>query len=136
MFKTIFIISLAVVGAVEWLKNLLPAKAVENNTVMASISGAISAFIGVAYVAFGQKLGFSTVDPASWQNYVIYAVGTIGCVQVCYQTLLQTFKAIVSKLKSKATIEVDSDKIADEIVGEITKLGEKAVEGAVSKKSK
>lgn len=134
MFNTIFIISLAVVGAVEWLKNLLPAKAVKNNTIMASISGAISILIGVAYVAFGQKLGFSTVDSTKWQNYVIYAVGTIGCVQVCYQILLQTFKAIVSKLKAKTTIEVDSDKVADEIAGKITKLGQKAIKDSLKSK--
>lgn len=119
MFKTIFIISLAVVGVVEWLKKMLPSKVVENDTIMASISGAISAVIGAAYVALGQKLGFSTVDPSVWQNYVIYAAGTIGCVQVCYQTLLQTFKAIVSKLKAKT---IDSDKIADEIVEEVSKI--------------
>lgn len=129
MFKTIFSISVAVVGVIEWLKNVLPSKITKNKVALTVFSGAISALTGAAYVFFGQKLGISKIDPTNWQNYVIVICGTIGCVQICYQALLKTFNAIIVKLQTEITNDVlSSDEISEgEETYEITELGKKAL---------
>lgn len=111
MYKTFFIIAVMVVGAVEWLKNLLPAKVKENSAALASISGAVSIFAGVAYVFLFEEKTLS--------NYVTYAGAVLGLVQVAYNTLLQTFKAVVAKLKSKTSV-VSEDEIIDAVTDKVT----------------
>lgn len=102
MFKNIFIIGICVVGAIEWLKNLLPTKVKENKAVLTIISGTVSTIGAILFVLFGQKLGLvETLDPTYYVNYIIYIGGTVGIVQVNYATLLKLFKAIVERLKAK-----------------------------------
>ena len=133
MFKNVFFIAVCVVGAVEWIKKLLPEKANENKVLLATISGVISVIGSVLFVAFAQTLGFvEELDNTYWVNYVLYAVSTIGIVQVNYTALLKTFKAIGEKLKSKyASASIDEDKLSDEIVETIEEKVTEAVSEAI-----
>lgn len=128
MFKHIFIIAVFVVGAVEWIKKLLPQKALESKALLATISGVISVIGSVLFVAFAQTLGFvDKLDNAYWVNYVLYAVSTVCMVQVNYTALFKTLKAVGEKLKSKYanSTSIDEDKLSDEIVNTV---GEKVTE--------
>lgn len=121
MFKNIFIIGICVVGAIEWLKNLLPTKVKENKAVLTIISGTVSTIGAILFVLFGQKLGLvETLDPTYYVNYIIYIGGTVGIVQVNYATLLKLFKAIVERLKAKYSTPIDENAVADEIVDTVT----------------
>ena len=118
MFKNIFVIAVCVVGAVEWLKNLLPQNIKDNKIALTIISGFVSIVGGVLFVAFGQALGLvEKLDNTYWLNYVIYSASTLGLVQVSYTTLLKVFKSLVEKLKTKYSSDtVDEGKLSDEII--------------------
>lgn len=133
MFKNVFVIAVCVVGAVEWIKKLLPEKANENKVLLATISGVISVIGSVLFVAFGQTIGLvAELDNTNWVNYVIYSGATVGLVQVSYTALLKTFKAVVEKLKSKyANPTIDEDKLSDEIVETIEEKVTEAVSDAI-----
>lgn len=126
MFKIIFVLAVGVVGIIEWLKNLLPSKVTENKTVLTITSGVVSAVTGVVYaMLFTEKTS---------ADFLIYGAGTVGIVQVCYTTLLQTFKAVVTKLKNKyTTSSLDSDKLSDEITEKIETTVKEVIEKSVSK---
>ena len=139
MFKNVFFIAVCVVGAVEWIKKLLPEKANENKVLLATISGVASVIGSVLFVAFAQTLGFvEKLDNTYWVNYVLYAVSTIGIVQVNYTGLLKTLKAIGEKLKSKyvSNTSIDEDKLSDEIVETIEEKVTEAVADAIKTTSK
>lgn len=129
MFKTIFIISVGVVGLVEWIKNFLPEKFKDTKLGVPVLSGIISAVVG-AGACFVITGGFDAV------NAVKYIGGVIGLVQVSYNVLLQTFKAVVEKLKQKRvslseSIEdkaVDADEIVDVIEEKVSEAVKKALE--------
>lgn len=133
MVKNIFLIAVFVVGAVEWIKKLLPQEATENKKLLAAISGGISLIGSVLFVAFAQALGLvANLDNTYWVNYVIYAASTIGTVQVNYTVLLQTFKAIREKLKNKySNATIDEDKLSDEIVNTIEEKVTEAISEAM-----
>ena len=133
MFKNVFVIAVCVVGAVEWIKKLLPEKANENKVLLATISGVISVIGSVLFVAFGQTIGLvAELDNTNWVNYVIYSGATVGLVQVSYTALLKTFKAVVEKLKGKyANPTIDEDKLSDEIVETIEEKVTEAVSDAI-----
>lgn len=142
MFKNVFVIAVCVVGAVEWIKKLLPEKANENKVLLATISGVISVIGSVLFVAFGQTIGLvAELDNTNWVNYVIYSGATVGLVQVSYTALLKTFKAVVEKLKGKyANPTIDEDKLSDEIVetieGKVTEAVSDAIKTTTSTKKK
>lgn len=134
LFNTIFIISVAVVGFVEWLKNLLPAKVKDSKIGVPIISGIISAAVGVGFVFAANPL-FGLEVELNLTNFLIYSLGTVGTVQICYNVLLQTFKAVVAKLKNKYTMpeintEEKADQIVDAIDSKITEAVNKALENA------
>jgi hypothetical protein len=133
LFKNVFVIAVCVVGAVEWIKKLLPEKANENKVLLATISGVISVIGSVLFVAFGQTIGLvAELDNTNWVNYVIYSGATVGLVQVSYTALLKTFKAVVEKLKGKyANPTIDEDKLSDEIVETIEEKVTEAVSDAI-----
>lgn len=130
MFKLIFIVSVGIVGFVEWLKNFLPEKLKESKFGVPVISGLISAAIG-AGTCFVVSGGFGV------REAIIYIGGTIGLVQVSYNVLLQTFKAVVAKLKQrgvsiKEAIDgsaIDADEIVDAIEEKVSEAVKKALEG-------
>lgn len=138
MFKNILIISICTVGAMEWLKNLLPSKVTENKAALASISGVISAVGAVLFVAFGEMLGLvDNLSNTNWVNYVIYIASTVGCVQVNYTVLLKLFKSIIEKIKTKySTGGLDEDQLADEIVNAIMDKATEAITSTVSNNNK
>lgn len=139
MFKSVLFIAVCVVGAVEWIKKLLPEKATENKVLLATISGVTSVIGSVLFVVFAQTLGFvEELDNTYWVNYVLYAVSTIGMVQVNYTGLLKVLKAIGEKLKGKyaSRATIDEDKISDEIVETIEEKVTEAVSDAIKTTSK
>lgn len=116
MFKTVFLIAVAVTGFVEWLKGLLPAKFKSSKFGLPILSGIISAITGAGFVLLAKPL-FGLSIELSLVNLLIYILGTVGTVQISYNILLQTFKAIVVKLKNKYTsTEIDSDEISNKVV--------------------
>lgn len=130
MFNTIFIASVGVVGLVEWLKNFLPAKVNESKYGIPVISGVISAIIGAGvYYFFMRALGA--------KGAIVCIGGTIGMVQVSYNVLLQTFKAVVAKLKEKSAAiksgvegsAISADEIVDAIEEKVSEAVKKALEG-------
>lgn len=126
MLNMIFVLAVGVVGIIEWLKNILPSKVTENKTVLTITSGVISAVSGVVYAVL-----FTDKTPA---DIIIYGAGTVGVVQVCYTTLLQAFKAVITKLKNKYTASgIDSDALSDEITEKIETAVKEAIEKATSK---
>lgn len=125
MFKIMLMIAVATTGLIEYFKKLMPVKVTENKIALAGISGAISAVIGAGYVTlawFVNGIGlplFSTTNLLI--NYLLVIGGLVGMVQVSYNVLLQTFKAVVAKLKAKATTPtIDPEAASDEIVEAIT----------------
>ena len=125
MFKIIFMIAVAVTGLIEIFKKVLPAKVTESKVALAVISGAFSTVVGAVYVTlawFVNNIGlplFSTTN--IWVNYLFVIAGLIGLVQVAYDVLLKTFKAVCAKLKAKAVVpEIDPETASDEIVDAIT----------------
>lgn len=132
MFDKVFIIAVAVAGVTEWLKNLLPSKVKENNAVMAVIAGVISVCAAVGY-QFANKV----IDPTAtltWQSITVFTIIVVGLVQASYNLLLQTFKAIVTKLKSKVTTTTDVDAKAEEIANTIISKAEEALTEVASTK--
>lgn len=128
MFKTIFIVSVGVVGLVEWLKNFLPEKLKDSKYGLAVVSGLISAAAGVGTCLVITK-GFDTTE------LVKYASGTIGLVQVNYNVLLQTFKAVVAKLKESGNAIVENgidDEIAGLIEDKVSEVVKKALESGTA----
>ena len=118
-------IAVAVTGLIEIFKKVLPAKVTESKVALAVISGAFSTVVGAVYVTlawFVNNIGlplFSTTN--IWVNYLFVIAGLIGLVQVAYDVLLKTFKAVCAKLKAKAVVpEIDPETASDEIVDAIT----------------
>lgn len=119
MITTITIIAVAIVGFVEWLKNLLPAKFKNSKFGLPILSGLLSAGVGTGFVFIAKPLFGLSIEP-SVVNFLVYILGTVGMVQISYSVLLQTFKAVVSKLKNKyTTTEVNVEEVSDKIVGAI-----------------
>lgn len=118
MFQTIFILAVAVVGLVEFVKNYLPDSVKEKKAVMSSLSGAFSVTVACGFVALNKKIGYN-VEPTI-PNFILYSVGAVGIVQTSYDTLFKIFKAVVEKLKTKFVGPTDVDKTSDEIVETIT----------------
>lgn len=133
MYNMVFIASVGVVGLVEWLKNILPAKIVESKFGVPVVSGVISAAVGVGAVALAPVLGFDI--ERNVVNFIIGAFGTVGLVQVSYNVLLQTFKAVVAKLKERSlSVKAGAESNApdaDEIVGTIEEKVSEAVKKAL-----
>lgn len=122
LFKTLAFIGVGIVGLIELLKNVLPAKVKENTVVMTSISSLISLVAGVGY-------GILFVKDVTPIQLVLFGLGEAGIVQVCYDTLLKTFKAVVAKLKANATIdELSAESFADELEKKINEAVAKALE--------
>ena len=121
MLKIIFILAVAVTGLTDWLKNLLPGKVKDNKIFMSLIAGGISAVTGLVFVLLAKPFGFNV--PLTWQNILIYVVGVVGLVQVSYTVLLQTFKGVVERLKSKAPAgSLSPDELTKIIEDKITEL--------------
>lgn len=118
MFQTIFILAVAVVGLVEFVKNYLPDSVKEKKAVMSSLSGAFSVAVACGFVALNKKIGYN-IEPTI-PNFILYSVGAVGIVQTSYDTLFKIFKAVVEKLKNKFVGPTDVDKASDEIVETIT----------------
>lgn len=121
MLKIIFILAVAVTGLTDWLKNLLPGKVKDNKIFMSLIAGSISAVTGLVFVLLAKPFGFNV--PLTWQNILIYVVGVVGLVQVSYTVLLQTFKGVVERLKSKTPAgSLSPDELTKIIEDKITEL--------------
>ena len=114
--KTYFFVAVVVAGVTEWLKNFLPAKVVENNKAMAGIAGAMS----LAYIFINKAINPDVA--LTWQNIVVFTAMVVGLVQVSYNVLVQTFKAVKTKLTQKAGVdpETAADEIADKVIEGIT----------------
>ena len=133
MFKVIFLLAVATTGFIEWLKKFLPAKVVESKVALASISGAISVAISVGFV-FAAEPVFGLAVSKTVGNFIVYSFGTLSLVQVSYNVLLQTFKAIVAKLKAKVSVDgIDTESVATEIADKIADEVVKAVEDTKKK---
>lgn len=118
--KTYFFVAVVVAGVTEWLKNFLPAKVVENNKAMAGIAGAMSVVGSLAYIFINKAINPDVV--LTWQNIVVFTAMVVGLVQVSYNVLVQTFKAVKTKLTQKAGVdpETAADEIADKVIEGIT----------------
>lgn len=117
MFDKIVIVSVAVAGFTEWFKNFLPENVKGNNGIMAAIAAGFSILGAVGY-QFASK----AIDPnivLTWQGVVTFTVVVVGLVQTAYNLLIQTFRAVVTKLKAKTETPIDPDKVSDEIVDAI-----------------
>ncbi len=118
--KTYFFVAVVVAGVTEWLKNFLPAKVVENNKAMAGIAGAMSVIGSLAYIFINKAINPDVA--LTWQNIIVFTVMVVGLVQVSYNVLVQTFKAVKTKLTQKAGVdpETAADEIADKVIEGIT----------------
>lgn len=125
MFKTIFIIAVAVVGLVDFIKKYLPESVQNRKPVMATLAGVVSVGAACAFVAFNQKIGYNVGSTIF--NFVAYSIGTVGVVQTSYATLYKVFQAIIKKLKTTYAGEIDADKVAEEITEEIENKVEETV---------
>ncbi len=143
MFKIMLMIAVATTGLIEYFKKLMPAKVTESKVALAGISGAISAVVGAGYVTlawFVNGIGLPLFSTTSLLiNYLIVIGAVVGMVQVSYNVLLQTFKAVVAKLKAKAVTptidpEAASDEIVDAITEKVTEEIGKVVSAAAKKK--
>lgn len=134
--KAIFIVSVFATGFIEYIKNYLPVKFKENKLFLTIFSGVVSAATGVAYVFVAKPIFGVELDPGI-KNFVVYAIGTIGTVQVSYELLLKTFKAIVERLKNKVVINttVDPEKIADEVIEKVPETIESVLKKVPLKES-
>lgn len=126
--KVILIISVFATGFIEYVKNFLPKNLKENKIFLTIFSGVISAATGVGSVFIAPVLGFN-INPTI-TNILICGIGTVGTVQVSYEVLLKTFKAVVEKLKTKVSINatVDPDQLAEEIVDKVPETIESVLE--------
>jgi len=120
VLKTYFFVAVVVAGVTEWLKNFLPAKVVENNKAMAGIAGAMSVIGSLAYIFINKAINPDVA--LTWQNIIVFTVMVVGLVQVSYNVLVQTFKAVKTKLTQKAGVdpETAADEIADKVIEGIT----------------
>jgi hypothetical protein len=120
VLKTYFFVAVVVAGVTEWLKNFLPAKVVENNKAMAGIAGAMSVIGSLAYIFINKAINPDVA--LTWQNIVVFTAMVVGLVQVSYNVLVQTFKAVKTKLTQKAGVdpETAADEIADKVIEGIT----------------
>jgi hypothetical protein len=120
VLKTYFFVAVVVAGVTEWLKNFLPAKVVENNKAMAGIAGAMSVVGSLAYIFINKAINPDVA--LTWQNIVVFTAMVVGLVQVSYNVLVQTFKAVKTKLTQKAGVdpETAADEIADKVIEGIT----------------
>lgn len=118
--KTYFFVAVVVAGVTEWLKNFLPAKVVENNKAMAGIAGAMSVIGSLAYIFINKAINPDVA--LTWQNIVVFTAMVVGLVQVSYNVLVQTFKAVKTKLTQKVGVdpETAADEIADKVIEGIT----------------
>ena len=125
MFKIVLMIAVATTGLIEMLKKVLPTKITESKVALTVVSGIVSTIVSASYVTIAWFLNGSGLPLFSteilWVNYLIGVGGTVGLVQVSYNVLLQTFKAIKSKLTAK-TVEssIDPDKVSDEVIEKLS----------------
>jgi hypothetical protein len=123
--KTYFLVAVVVAGITEWFKNFLPEKVKENNKAMAGIAAAFSVIAAVGYQFANKAINPSVV--LSWQSITIFTAIVVGLTQTCYNVLVQTFKAVKTKLTEKAKVDPDeiandlADKIIDGVTGEVQK---------------
>lgn len=134
MFDKAFLIAVAIAGVTEWLKNLLPTKVKENKAVMA----VIAAVIGVVG-AVGYQFTTKAINPTAvltWQTITAFTVIVVGLTQTAYSLLIQTFKSVVAKLKSKVETPIDTEQKADEIADTIISKVEGALADVVAETAK
>lgn len=123
--KTYFLVAVVVAGITEWFKNFLPEKVKENNKAMAGIAAVFSVIAAVGYQFANKAINPNVV--LSWQSITIFTVIVVGLTQTCYNVLVQTFKAVKTKLTEKAKVDPDeiandlADKIIDGVTGEVQK---------------
>ena len=141
MFKIILMIAVATTGFIEYLKKFMPAKVTESKVALAGISGAVSTIVGAAYVTlawFVNNIGLPLFSTSNLiVNYVLVIVATVSLVQLSYNVLLQTFKAVKEKLKAKVvTPTIDPETASDEIVDAITEKVTEEIGKVVSEATK
>lgn len=141
MFKIMLMIAVATTGLIEYLKKFMPVKVTENKVALAGISGAISAVVGAGYVTlawFVKGIELPLFNTSSLLiNYLLAIGGLISMVQISYNVLLQTFKAVVAKLKAKSvTPTIDPEAVSDEIVDTITEKVTEEIGKVVSETAK
>ena len=123
--KTYFLVAVVVAGITEWFKNFLPEKVKENNKAMAGIAAVFSVIAAVGYQFANKAINPHVV--LSWQSITIFTVIVVGLTQTCYNVLVQTFKAVKTKLTEKAKVDPDeiandlADKLIDGITSEVQK---------------
>lgn len=122
--KALFLVGVVASALTEWVKKLLPTSFVEKKFTCPILAALISAICGVCY---GLILGLT------WSSIAIGAVIVVAMSQTCYSLLFKTAKAIYERLMLKV-VEVDTDKIAEEVADEVIDKAKEAVEGAASKK--
>lgn len=141
MFKIMLMIAVATTGLIEYLKKFMPVKVTENKVALAGISGAISAVVGAGYVTlawFVKGIELPLFNTSNLLiNYLLVIGGLISIVQISYNVLLQTFKAVVAKLKAKSvTPTIDPEAASDEIVDAITEKVTEEIGKVVSETTK
>jgi hypothetical protein len=117
MYNTIkiyFLVAVIVSGATEWLKNFLPDKVKDNNKIMAGIAAVLSVAGSIVYLFMNKSLNNTIV---TWQTIVTFSGVVVGLTQSYYNVLVQTFKALKTKLTQKVTVDLEStvDSITDKI---------------------
>ncbi len=83
-FLRVLVASFATVGIEEFLKNFIKTK-----------KTTLYAFLMI-FLSVANYLAVELLPP-----YVIGSILTIGSVQLCYQTLVQSFKAIIKNVSNK-----------------------------------
>lgn len=118
--KTYFLVAVVVAGVVEWLKNFLPEKVKTNSGVMAAIAAGLSVVGSIGYQFADKAINGTTL---TWTSVIVFTVVVVGLTQTCYNVLVQTFKAIKTKLTEKVVQEPAeiADELADKIITEATK---------------
>jgi hypothetical protein len=92
---------------------------------MAGIAAVFSVIAAVGYQFANKAINPSVV--LSWQSITIFTAIVVGLTQTCYNVLVQTFKAVKTKLTEKAKVDPDeiandlADKIIDGVTGEVQK---------------
>ena len=88
--------------------------------------------------AVGYQFANKAIDPSvtlTWQSITVFTVIVVGLVQASYNLLIQTFKAIVTKLKAKVSTTTDVDAKAEEIADTIVSKVESAITEATATSS-
>lgn len=96
IFIYMFVVSILVVGLVEWLKNFLPSKIKENKITMSLFMAVVSVLVGGTFVFVpGIILNTNIITK------VLFIGGVIALTQTCYTLLFKTFKTIKNYLSEK-----------------------------------